>query len=74
MGNAYCYELGDINTDEQVILRTTLEKVIIYIYIKKCVVQDRFRSISVRPSTSVYGPVTQGTDYQLRIGSIGSGY
>jgi len=31
VGNGYCYELGDINTDEQVILRLTLEKVIIYI-------------------------------------------
>jgi len=29
VGNAYCYELGDINTDEQVILRMILEKVTI---------------------------------------------
>jgi len=64
VGNAYCYELGDINTDEQAILRMTLEKVYIYIYIYiyKCVVQDRARSIRVRPSTSVYGPVNQGMD------------
>ena len=29
MGNAYCYKLRDINTDEHVILKVTLEKVII---------------------------------------------
>jgi hypothetical protein len=28
-GGAYCYKLGDINTDEQVILKITLKKVII---------------------------------------------
>ena len=29
MENAYCYKLGAVNTDEQVILKMTLEKVII---------------------------------------------
>ena len=52
MGNAYCYKLGDINTDEQVILKMTLQKVIIEIYKKNVVVQDRAGCIKLSYSTS----------------------